>query len=144
MTAGENNLTKELLNEIMNSRELTDFLENNKERFIHMSLSKYLLKLIHEKNIPISEIIQHTTIEKSYMYQILNGRRNPSRNKLLQMVIAMGLDIEETQNLLKIGNMGILYAKAPRDVAIIYSIKNKYSLIQTQVVLEEFGFELLD
>lgn len=137
-------LTKQMMDEIMKSGKLDEFLVENEENFIKLDLSKYLLKLINDKNSTPAKVIKKAAIEKSYLYQILNGKRKPGRDKLIRISIALELDIEETQRLLKVAGKGILYPKEMRDSVLIYCIKKKYDIDKTQILLDEFGKGTLD
>ena len=76
------------------------------------------------------------------MYQLFRGARsNPSRNVVLRLAFGMKLDLDETRRLLKIASCGDLYPKNARDCVIIHSIINGKSVIDTNIALDENGFE---
>ena len=68
-------------------------------------------------------------------YQIFSGTRNPSRDSLLCILIAMELDIEQTQEILKIAEFAPLFPKLKRDAIIISGILNKNSVAQINEIL---------
>lgn len=134
----KNKQTTNLLMEgLIKEKNFSRFLESNKEHFINLTVRDYMNYIIHDKNLDPIEIIRKSNIERSYFYQIANGRRVPSRDKMIQLAIGMKLDIDETQKLLKIGNKTSLYPKVKRDAAIIFCIKNNFDLIKTQEFLDE-------
>jgi hypothetical protein len=55
----------------------------------------------------------------------------------------MRLDVNETQRLLRIAKKGELYPRVQRDAAIIFCIQNRYSLIDTNELLESLGEAIL-
>ncbi|MBN2557797.1 MAG: helix-turn-helix domain-containing protein [Clostridia bacterium] len=137
-------LTVQMLEQLMAKKKLEEFLEDNKGNFINIELSQYLLKLIHDKGSTPPKVIRAAGIEKSYLYQILNGKRQPGRDKLLRIAFSLGLDIIETDRLLKIANKGILYTRDIRDASIIFCLNNKYSLDKSQQLLDSLGLEPLE
>lgn len=92
----------------------------NKAPDIHILINKYMA----EKNIPHTDIIRALNVERSHGYQILNGRRVPTRNQLIKICLFLGLDFDDVQRLLKIAKKDILYARDMTDAKIIYSIEH--------------------
>lgn len=105
-------------------REENKFGENavleNKAPSIHILINKYIV----EKNIPHTDIIRALNIERSHGYQILNGRRVPTREQLIKICLFLRLDFDEVQRMLKTAKKDILYARDMTDVKIIYSIEH--------------------
>ena len=101
-------------------------------------MNKTTDELIEKKGLKKAQVIEKANLQKTYAYEVLNGRkRNPSRDILLRLAFAMGLDLEETQTLLKHSRMPQLYTRNGRDSIIIYAINNKKSLIDCNVLLDE-------
>ena len=105
-------------------REESDFDEEtileNKAPDIHILINKYII----ENNIPHTEIIRKLNVERSYGYQILNGKRIPTRTQLIKIGIIFRLSFEELQRMLKIAGKEILYARNVTDARVIYSIEH--------------------
>lgn len=105
-------------------REDSEFDEEtvlaNKAPGIHILLNKYLV----EKNVPNTDIIRALNIARSHGYQILNGRRIPTREQLIKICLFLRLDFDEVQRMLKTAKKGILYARDMTDAKIIYSIEH--------------------
>ena len=77
---------------------------------------------------------------RTYGHQLFSGKRKPSRDKVIQFAFGFGLDVEETQQLLKIAQKPSLYPKLKRDAAIIYCLSRNIEIAEVQNVLT--GFEL--
>ncbi len=92
---------------------------NNKSPDIHIMINKY----ITEKNIPHTEIIRRLNVERSYGYQLLNGKRIPTRVQIIKIGLMLKLDFKELQQMLKIAGKEILYAKNLTDARVIYSVE---------------------
>lgn len=132
--------TEELMNILEKNKNIEKYLdtyvEENKDEFISQKLSDHLNKLLEEKGLKKSDIVKAPGLDSSYAYQIFNGtKENPSRDMLIMLAIAMELDIEETQRLLKIGNAGALYPRNKRDSIIIYAINSKLTFMECDELL---------
>lgn len=105
-------------------REDSEFDEEtvlaNKAPSIHILLNKHLM----EKNVPHTDIIRALNIERSHGYQILNGRRVPTRDQLIKISLFLRLDFDEVQRILKTAKKDVLYARDMTDAKIIYSIEH--------------------
>ena len=76
--------TDELLKQIK-ELNIEDF--KKQESFDCISIDKYLCSLLTSHNLQPKDIILNLNMERSYTYQILNGRRKPTRNFLLRIAI---------------------------------------------------------
>lgn len=105
-------------------REEKKFDENavleNKAPDIHILINKHIV----EKNITHTDIIRALNVERSHGYQILNGRRVPTRDQLIKICLFLGLEFDEVQRMLKTAKKDILYARDMTDAKIIYSIEH--------------------
>jgi transcriptional regulator with XRE-family HTH domain len=137
-------ITKEFYDEITNCRDFKQYMKDNEEKFITITLPEYLELLLGSRNCTKKEIVKSAGIEKSYLYQIFNGRRKPSRDKLLRISLALRLSLEDTQKLLLIAEKPILYPTKKRDAALMCLINTKHSLHETQIYLHDMGFEILE
>ena len=66
------------------------------------------------------------------------------QDKLIRFAIGAGLDLDETQTLLKHAKYAPLYARNKRDGVIIYAINNKKSSVDCDILLSETGEEPLE
>lgn len=136
--------TDELLKILNDSHDIDDVLQDHEEEFIQVSVSEYLTALIEQKNLVKSEIIKRSGIDRVYGYQILNGTRTPSRDKLIQLSFGMQLGFRETQRLLAYNGFAQLYAKNRRDSIIIFAIKEKKSVIELNLLLDKNKEKIFD
>lgn len=137
------NLLNILLNDIENENDLNKFITNELSEFSDLSLSNYFKEICKEKNLSKSKLIKSADLDRTYGYQILDGSKKPTRDKILQLCFGANLDFKETQRALKLGNVGELYPKNSRDAIIIYCIKNKLSLLELNEKLYEKDFSIL-
>lgn len=105
----------------------------------------YFLSLPKVRDKKVVDIIALSGLERTYAYQILNGRRqNPGKDKIVRLCLAAGLDLEETQRALKVGGMPILYPRDPKDAVVIFAIEHGLSVDSTNDLLYQNGLEVLN
>ncbi len=102
-----------------------------------------LRKLMVINDFDVSKIYIESGLSRSYIYQLLNGDRIPSRDAIINLAIVFACDLNETNRLLKICEKQSLYAKNKRDSVIIYSISHSYTLEETNKLLKEKEQQLL-
>ena len=134
-------LTEELLCELLDGSEVSGFLERDEVGVC--SLSEYLNELLEAKELKRSEVVRAAGLNETFGYQIFTGARSASRNKLLQLAFAMGLNLRETNRLLRRGNVSDLYCKSRRDAIIIFAIEKGYTLQEAEEALYRFGEETI-
>lgn len=131
-----NKLTEELLNDLLFTDSLASYLNNELEGDI--SLSEFLNRHLEEKQLKKSSVIRKSKLNTTFAYQLFSGDRSASKDKLLQLSFSMGLNLRETQQLLKIANAGELYCKKRRDAIIIYCVSKNMTLAETDDTLFQF------
>ncbi|WP_245526945.1 XRE family transcriptional regulator [Coriobacterium glomerans] len=119
-------LTEELLHELLSSPDPETYL--NAHELLDTTVSRYLGELLASKGMKRIDVVRSSGINETFGYQIFKGQRNASRNKLLQIAIAMGCDLMEVNRLLKIAGVNELYCRNRRDAIIIFCIDRGDSL----------------
>ena len=103
------------------------------------SFYEYYLSLPEVQNTSTAELIRKSGIERTYVYQILNGRkRNPSKDKILRLCLAAGCTLNETIRALEIADTPGLYARNKRDMILVYAIQNGLSADDANLLLDQF------
>ena len=135
--------TDELLALLFKERNLEHFLQRNESAYQMASFSDYLNAWC-KKHLEFPEqVIRRTNLEKSFGHQLFTGKRNPSRDTVLQLAFAMEADLAQAQEMLKIARRSPLYPRIKRDAAIIYCLHNRIPLADTQIILQDLGLPLL-
>ena len=130
---------KELLSELVQSEDIRQFLSENRGEFLY-PMHRYLNLLVEQKRLNKLDIIRAAQMEKAYGYHIFSGAKpNPSREKLLSLVLAMHLDLEETQEFLRHARQPELYPRSPRDAILISAIRKRFTVRETNALLEQLG-----
>ena len=128
---------------LLKTRRLSNFIDKNEDYMQESSFPDVLRAMCQEKGLSMAEVIRATQLDRTYGYQLFNGTRNPSRDKILMLAFGMGLDVTETQQLLRAGGKSALYPKLKRDAIIIHCLKNKLDLDSTQILLADYGVSLV-
>ena len=136
----KNNSTDELLKLLKNEQNIENFINTNKEDFIDMPLHLYLATLRKKYSISKNEAINNSAISQIYGYQIFSGKRpNPSRDKILQLIFGMSLNLEDSQRLLKLAGVSELYPRIKRDSIILFAINKDLTIEKCDELLFELG-----
>ena len=135
--------TNELENEIKKSDSADDYLAENSEYLLKKSVSDTLNEALYRANLKVSDIVKKSGLTKSHVYHIFNGKRLPSRDKLIAIAFGFGFDSDETNALLKKCRAAQLYSKDPRDAVIMFNLSHRKSIIDANLDLEKQGFEIL-
>lgn len=122
--------TKDLQNELSNAHNIDQYLKNNEDYIIDQSLAQYFCDVLNQKSISKQDVIKRSDLNEIYAYQIISGKRVPSRNKLICLCIGAKFTVEETNETLQVGGFSPLFPKIKRDSIIFFGIKNSYSVWQ--------------
>lgn len=141
MTTKKN--TDELLKELKSTDSFQRYAEDNSDSFQTTSLAEELSRIMKERNLKKSRVFRAAEISEIYGYQILSGTKRPDRGKVLQLSLSIGLSVDETQKLLKLGGYAPLYVRNEQDAAVIYGLTNGLSVLDVNGLLYEKGLSLL-
>ncbi len=120
--------TAELDKELASSKGLTEFLQKNNAEFQVKDVEEVLLSLLKERNITKADLAKRSGMSEVYLYQILNGRRTPSRDRMLCLCFGFSCSLEETQEILRKCRYVQLYARVRRDAVIMYALSHGWDL----------------
>lgn len=136
--------TDELLKLIEKEQSLSKYLGENHDEFEQTALHLELARLLCKSKKSKAEIIRLSNLDKTYVYQIFDGSRpNPSRNKLLALCLAIGVDLHEAQLVLRLGHSEQLHPRNMRDSVIIYAVNHKTDVLNLNQILYDMGNEIL-
>ena len=135
--------TSKIVEELGLCPDFKTFYRENRDYMVTQSLSELLGQLLLQKGMKKAQVIKNAELSEVYGYQIFSGVRVPERKKLLCLAVGMGLNIEQTQHLLKCAGYSQLYVKLPLDSIVLYGLCNGYSVVQINELLYEYGLETL-
>ena len=135
--------TDELVGKLKISPDIETFQKQNQNEF-KIPLHEYLNKLLEERHLSKSELVEKINPDDKHIYHILSGLRKPSRKKLLTIARALELNLEETNYLLRYGGFCILYVRDIWDSVIIHAMEKNLTIMQTNDLLYNLGQPLLN
>lgn len=135
--------TSEIVKELGLFPDFQTFYDENKEYMISTDLHNLLAELLNRKGLKKSQVIKNAELSEIYGYQIFSGVRVPERKKLLCLAIGMGLNIEQTQDLLKCAGYAPLYVKLPADSVVLYGLCKTLTVSQINELLYKYDLETL-
>ena len=123
------------------SHKYSESLEESLKKIHKYSFAGYLQQLINKKGMKNSEVYATANITKQYFSKLINGKVNPSKEKVIALAIGLHLNMDETKDILKIAG----YAFSPfsqTDTVVKYFINNKdYNVIKLDILLYDFGLD---
>ena len=132
--------TEELKDGLRQASGLESFLVDNQKEFRRYTLAEYLNQLLDEKRLSKADVVRESRLERVYGYHIFAGRKkNPSRNKVISLALAMKLAPEETQYLLYYAGAEQLYVRNPRDSILWYALDHHMSVLDTNIMLQKMS-----
>lgn len=135
--------TSKIIEELSLCPDFNSFYNENKDNMVSGTLCEMLTRLLEEKGLKKAQVIKKSELSEIYAYQIFSGVRVPERKKLLCIAVAMGLNIDEVQTLLKCAGYSMLYVKLPFDSIVLYGIVKKLSVMQINELLFEYALDTL-
>lgn len=132
--------TDELLKILQNKENIQAYINENSDEMLDVNLSEYLKQLLEKYKITKNEAIKNSRLDQIYGYQIFSGvKSNPSRDKLIQLIFGIGLELKDAQRLLRIGRAGELYSRNRRDSIIIFALNKKLDIDKCDDLLFEMN-----
>lgn len=130
--------TADLLEQLkIQNKSYESYLEENQDSFIQNDLKDYWQSLLSTCPMKKTDIINKADVGYTFFYDIIKGKKIPSRDTICKIHISMNLGLEPCQNTLKLYNWASLYPKNKRDSIIIYGITHHMALYETDALLKQ-------
>lgn len=100
-------------------------------------------RLLEEKHLKEAQVVRAAGLNPTYGYQIFRGSRNPTREKLLPLLVAMGCSAHEANQALRLAGHSELYVRLRRDAVIYYGLEHSWTLARINSTLYGLGEETL-
>ena len=138
--------TEQLMNELKNASDITEFVNQNQDEMLDLSLSEYLRQLLEKYNLEKSDVFRRAKMtESNYGYELFrDDSKKASRDKLIQICVGFPLTIEETQEVLRYGKVRTLYPRDERDAYVLFALKNGYDMAQLNDLLFAHGLKVFE
>ena len=135
--------TKKLLERLFQAPDINTYLRENAYEMAMPTFDRFILSLCDERSLSRAAVIDQAGIPRNYGYQLFNGIRKPSRDKVIQLAFGFGLDVDDAQELLKIARQAPLYPKIPRDIVILRCLHERRTIWEVQNALDDMQLTLL-
>ena len=133
----------EILSGIQDEKQMEQFMEHPKVTDSFHDFVSYFRSLPAVQEMTDPEMIDRSGIEKSYYYQIMKGTRRPSRDKVIRLCIGAKLSLRETTRALELNESAPLYPKNRRDIILTVAINQRASVMDADLLLDQYGEEPL-
>lgn len=128
--------TSELINELTKEEiSIDEYLEKNPDIIRNTDIKNHWHSLIEKSNLSSFDIINRSEFAYAYYYEVIGGKKIPSRDKVIRLILAMHLGIEDCQKTLKICGLSELYPKFRRDSIIIYAVTHNLTVYELNELL---------
>lgn len=135
--------TSTLMKRLFKTKHLDTFLKQNEQNLQAAGFDQMIRSLCEERGLVPEQVILQAEIDRTYGHQLFSGVRRPSRDKVIQLALAMELGVDETQKLLRSAGKSELYPRLKREAVILYCVRKRASVLDTQEMLSGYGFSLL-
>lgn len=135
--------TADVKHDLEQTDSFGEFFKKNEDKMLTRHLSVYLNELLIKKDMICADVVRDSGEDKAYVYQIFNGRKHPSRDKLISIIFGLHLNEEEAQRTLKLAGYSELYPRVARDAAILFAIQHGMDVWETDDLLYDNGFHAL-
>ena len=129
--------TEDLVNEIVESSNISQYMLSNTEEFLDVPLHVHLKKLLVDAGLNVSQVADSSG-KGEYIYQVFRGIKNPGRDIILSIALGMNLTLDKTAYLLRIARMPSLDARNRRDSVIMFALNRNLSVPDTNDILYQF------
>ncbi|OTN87650.1 hypothetical protein A5819_000096 [Enterococcus sp. 7E2_DIV0204] len=127
--------TDTLLHSLKKAENFQTALSETRDHTIDQMLKDYLNTWLLNKKITKSTVLKKAGITEATGYQYFDGKRNPSREKVIALAIGLDLLLEETNELMKKTGYAQLYPKHPWDAVVIYGITHHLTITEIDDLL---------
>lgn len=136
--------TELLQSELRSASSAEQFMKENQEELRLISVAEYLNEMLIKYDLEKCDVAKRGGFAGNYPYQIFNGIKAASRDKLIQIAIGFPLTVEETQYLLRLGGHSELYVRNSRDAYIMFALEKRYGIAETNELLFNNGKKILE
>jgi hypothetical protein len=135
--------TDELMQILRQKPDAEYYINEYQDEMLHQSLTELLKTLLDEQHLSKADAIRDADIDRTYGYQIFDGKHKPTRDKLIRLAFGMHLSVSQTQQLLKTAQISPLYPRVVRDVLILECLFQGKNVHACNTSLADHELEIL-
>lgn len=130
---------QELMTLLREKEDLARILAQRQSDFVDQPFCAHLGRMMAERGLTAAQLSQICLLSRSFTYQLCSGVRQPSRDMVVRLALAMGLDLPATQVLLRSAQRGELFPLVRRDAVLIHCVFRGRTLADTDDILRQQG-----
>lgn len=134
----------EIIRQMRENEDVASLLDSPIDTLKNKGMVSYIGQLMAQKRVSLDNIAFKSGISRRYMQQIFDGCQKLPRDKALALAIGFELNLQETQNLLKNAGLAPLYVIERKDAVIMFAIRERLTIIETNDILFELGEFMLE
>ena len=132
--------TDELLEQLLASTSVEDYLAYEAGNLEFRQLSDYLRELADKKGLSRAEVFRACGINETYGYNTFSGQKTrPSRNHVLLLAFGLRCSLAEAQRMLRLAGVNELWPRIPRDAVIIRALEEGKTREECDDELDRLG-----
>ena len=129
--------------ELVACDSLEEYLDGHKDMFGSAGVPLLLEQMMQQRGLSKAELARRAVTSEVYLHQVLSGRRNPSRDRLLCFCLAMESGLGQVQQLLMAGGHSALLTSSKRDIVLFYCLIRHKTILETNEYLDSLDLPLL-
>lgn len=131
--------TQDLLLILQEAEAVDPLLDALSSQLNPLSFPAQLHLYMEERGLTVSKLSEIAMLSRSFTYQLCSGDRVPGRDIVLRLALALVLTVDETQQLLRAAQKGVLYPRVRRDAIIIFCLNRKKGIYEADELLTSHG-----
>lgn len=118
-------LTEDLLSRLLEADTSEAYLAQAET--VNFALKDYLSELLAARGLNRSQLARMSCVSSPQLYRCFEGKGKPGRDGALRIAFALECNFAQTQRLLRLSGLSILWPKDARDAIIIWCIEHGYT-----------------
>lgn len=135
--------TQELWSRLLKAPSVEAYFSENADACAMPTFADYIMALCVASGERPEHVINRSGVERSYGHRLFSGGRRPSRDTVLRLAFAFGLDADEAQTLLEVARVSTLHPRIARDAIIAFCLHHHLSLMDAQQMLYDNKLPLM-
>lgn len=135
--------TDDLFEELSKKCEIENYINNNLSLFVVHGIHEFWEEACKKSGLSKTNIINKSDFNYCYFYDVINGRKIPSKDKIIRLALTMNMTLDDCQQALRLSEKPLLYPKIKRDSIIIYALNNNLNFYECNELLNTFDEEIL-
>lgn len=103
-----------------------------------IKICNYLCQIKEYFGLTYTQIVKGSNFKETYIKDIFSGRRNPSRDAVIGLCFAFGLNFNESNMLLKSAGYNELFPRENRDLLLSKGIIDKLNITEINEILIQY------